>query len=76
VERIATLVNSRLIRTIFNILQKQVADLRKYSNIIVFTCIEEEEQLTKKVRISAEAVPDSIPQSWSERERERETREV
>lgn len=52
--------NIMILTALFNILQKQVADLTKYSNIIVFICIEEKQQLTKKVRISAKVVPDSV----------------
>jgi hypothetical protein len=53
-----TLLNNIMIlTTTFNILQQQIADLTKYSNIIVFICIEEKQQLTKKIRISAKVVP-------------------
>jgi hypothetical protein len=43
-----------------NILQQRVADLTKYSNIIIFICIEEKQQLTKEIRISAEGAPESV----------------
>lgn len=56
-----TLLNNIMIlTTTFNILQQQIADLTKYSNIIVFICIEEKQQLTKKVRISAKVFPVSV----------------
>ena len=59
-DRKGTLLNRIMILTpTFNILQQHVADLTKYSNIIIFFCIEEKQHLTKEIGISAKGVPDS-----------------